>query len=254
MLAPRRLTREAHNAETVDMSPHSGAPTLLLIPTALEARRLEDQGGFGSGLALQALCGFGPVAAAARTAELIAVLRPARVLLVGIAGSYDTRALAIGSASDFEAVAIDGIGVGEAETFLGPPALGFPQWPGESRGRASAILDRIDLSTSGSKDAPDAARRTLLLTTCGASDSPAQAQRRHERFPEAIAEDMEGFGVAMACTLAGVPLTIVRGISNAVGDRDPAHWRIPAALAAARSLALEILRGEPQAPSATRTA
>jgi futalosine hydrolase len=52
---------------------------------------------------------------------------------------------------------------------------------------------------------------------------------------------MEGFAVAAACALEGIPLRIVRGISNEVGDRRPEHWRIPAALAAARERALEVL-------------
>jgi len=45
----------------------------------------------------------------------------------------------------------------------------------------------------------------------------------------------------MACDLADVPLRIVRGISNRVGDRDSSNWRIPGALAAARRLAIELL-------------
>jgi futalosine hydrolase len=53
---------------------------------------------------------------------------------------------------------------------------------------------------------------------------------------------MEGFAVAFACTLADTPVSIVRGVSNVVGDRDPAHWRIPSALGAARLCALEVLR------------
>jgi futalosine hydrolase len=53
---------------------------------------------------------------------------------------------------------------------------------------------------------------------------------------------MEGFGVALACALARVPLAIVRGISNAAGERDTKRWRIREALAAARETALELLR------------
>ena len=68
----------------------------------------------------------------------------------------------------------------------------------------------------------------------------------HERYSGALAEDMEGFGVALACQLAGTPCWIVRGISNQVGDRDPAHWRIPAALTAARRRALELLGVDPE--------
>jgi futalosine hydrolase len=52
---------------------------------------------------------------------------------------------------------------------------------------------------------------------------------------------MEGFAVALSCALAGVPLSIVRGISNQVGDRAPENWAIPRALAAARELALSVI-------------
>ncbi|HUR29431.1 MAG TPA: hypothetical protein VM509_14675, partial [Planctomycetota bacterium] len=87
------------------MSPPLGAPTLILVPTALELARLQDQGGLGQG-ALVATCGFGPIAAAARTAELVARLPPARVILVGIAGAFDVRRDPLGSALEFGAVAV----------------------------------------------------------------------------------------------------------------------------------------------------
>jgi futalosine hydrolase len=59
---------------------------------------------------------------------------------------------------------------------------------------------------------------------------------------------MEGYAVALACALAGVPVSIVRGASNVVGDRDPARWRIPSALSAARERALRMLREPEHAP------
>lgn len=224
--------------------PPVGSPTVLLFPTDLERRRVEDHGAIEPGLAVQALCGFGPVAAAARTAELIATLRPARVLLIGIAGAYDASSHAIGEAFEFDAVAIDGIGVGEGANLIAPPALGFPQWPG-SAGGSSAIFDRLALCTARGASSP-----RLLLTTCAASADARQAAQRRERFPDAVAEDMEGFAVATACAMAGVPVRIVRGISNVVGDRTPGHWRIPAALAAARRLAIEILGARGEWPAA----
>jgi len=221
-----------------------GSPTLILIPTAVERRRIEDCGGFEPGLALVAQCGFGPIAAAARTAELLERFKPARVMLIGIAGTFDAERLPVGNAIEFDAVAIEGIGAGEGERLVGPTAMGFPQWPG-SPGGAEPIHDRIVL---GSRSAPadsralrDPEKSALLLSTCAASDSPDHARLRRARFPEALAEDMEGFAVAFACTLAGVPISIVRGVSNVVGDREPGHWRIPAALAAARLCALESL-------------
>lgn len=205
----------------------------MLVPTDLERRRLADLGGLGRGLALEHTGGFGAVAAAARSMQLLAALRPARVLLLGIAGSFDPERHPIGSALEFGAVAIDGIGAGEGPRTRGPSALGFPQWPGSGDGRLRAIEERLPLAAPA--DAP------LLLTTCAASDGPEHAALRRSRFPTAAAEDMEGFAVALACALAGVPLRIVRGISNEVGLRDPRAWRIPAALGAARELALTIL-------------
>jgi futalosine hydrolase len=56
-----------------------------------------------------------------------------------------------------------------------------------------------------------------------------------------MAEDMEGFGVALACRLHGVPVDIVRGISNTVGDRDKARWRVETALEAAAAVALTLM-------------
>jgi futalosine hydrolase len=56
------------------------------------------------------------------------------------------------------------------------------------------------------------------------------------RHPDAVAEGMEGFGVATAAVDAGVPFGEVRTISNLVGPRDRAGWRIPDALAALTEL------------------
>src|SRR6185436_14254323 len=70
----------------------------------------------------------------------------------------------------------------------------------------------------------------LLLTACAAADGDAQVADRRQRHPAAAAEDMEGYGVALACALAGVPLAIVRGIANRVGDRATAGWAIGDAL------------------------
>ena len=210
----------------------TGSPTLLLVPTALEERGLLA-GGLPAGLALRELCGFGAVVAAARAAQLAAQLRPARVLLVGIAGTYDAGSHPPGEAREFSAVALEGIGAGEGDDLLGPGALGFAQWPSAAGGGAE-IGERIDLAAG-----PDSAG--LLLSVCAASASEAQARRRRRRFPGAVAEDLEGFAVATACTLAGIPLRIVRGFSNGCGERDRARWRTDEALAAARELALEIL-------------
>ena len=212
--------------------------TLVLVPTAAERQGLAAT--LGAGLEPSPkieLCGFGPVAAAARAAALVAEHRPQRVMLVGIAGRLDAR-LDIGAAYRFDRVACYGVGAGSGDGFLPAAALGWSQWPGDHPDLGVAVGDVIDCGAAITTAGPPSG---LLLTACAASASPDDVARRMRLFPAAAAEDMEGFGVALACRLAGVPLTIIRGISNAAGDRDHARWRVPEALAAAAALALRTL-------------
>jgi len=195
-----------------------GAPTLTLVPTRLELDRL---GELGPQAGLVELCGFGPVAAAFRAGELLLRYGPRRVLLLGIAGTHDAATLPIGTASTFGEVRLEGVGAGEGEDLVGPGALGLAQW--------GAVEDRLPLAGQPGR---------TLLTVCAASRGEAQASRRARGVH---AEDMEAFGVALACQASGTPLTVVRGISNLAGDGDVGKWQIDEALAAARDLAVREL-------------
>lgn len=234
-LNPRSL-KQAQSGRQTRMPRH-----LILIPTEMERRGLEPmlatataRGGHVE------LCGFGPVAAAARAAQLIGEHKPERVLLVGIAGRLDDQ-LVIGDAYRFKRVACYGIGAGSGGDFVPATALGWQQWPGDA-GDASdqtggQIGDVISCAASGA----GGGRADLLLTVCAAAACAKDVRLRLQAFPGAVAEDMEGFAVALACRLQGVPFDIVRGISNAAGDRDKSHWQIAAALEATGRLALEIM-------------
>lgn len=218
---------------------------LLLIPTEPELRllrpRLQRLAGDDRAASqwTLALCGFGLVAAAARTAMLIAQHRPQQVLLVGIAGAL-SESVTIGAAYTFERVVCDGIGVGSDADYLAAAQIGWNQWAGEDP--SSVIGDEIEL-TSDTR-AGQTMSGAALLSVCAASAHRRQAEQRQQRYPEAIAEEMEGFGVAMACQLAGVPLRIVRGISNHAGNRNLAQWQIEESLAAAAELAAALIAAE----------
>ena len=207
---------------------------LILVPTAVERHTLEPLLSplCKAGSELE-LCGFGPVAAAARTAHLLADRRPSRVLLLGIAGSLDDR-LAVGTACRFSEVACFGVGVGSGRDFVRAGDLAWHQWPGDPRSESSPIGDRLPCFAAPPSQTH---RAPLLLTSCAASACADDARARKAMFPEAMAEDMEGFAVALACRLRGVPLDIIRGISNVAGDRDKSRWQVHAALAAAAALA-----------------
>ena len=207
--------------------------TLVLVPTEIERRHLARQPGFGVDAPCE-LCGFGPVAAAARARDAIAAHEPERVVLVGIAGTFDPGGLPVGTAAVFPSVLMHGVGVGVA-SFVPAPALGFRHWPRRGGGEADGP-EALALA----HPVPPAAG--ALLTVCAAAATEAEAGERRALFPSVVAEDMEGFAVVLACRLAEVPVAIVRGISNAVGDRRFERWQIPEALDAAWLVAADLLQ------------
>ncbi len=212
---------------------------LVLVPTAAELQYLpmhflnviERKGG-----AIE-LCGFGPVVAAARAASLIVAHQPKQVVLCGIAGALGDS-LQVASAYRFDSVACYGVGVGCGQNYRSSSSMGWRQWPGDGGGHASsaAIGDVIELSKLRS-----ATEQRLLLTACAASQDDADIAMRRSLYPQALAEDMEGFAVAAACQLAGVPISVVRGISNRAGHRDHVDWKIAEAMMAAAALVEEMI-------------
>ena len=222
------------------MTSNAQRSCLLLIPTAKERTGLfavaECERAISElGVDVE-MCGFGPIAASARTARLLAQTRYQRVILAGIAGSY-SDSLPVGRACLFERVSCWGIGAGSGKDFQIAPQIGFSQLS-EDRPEQSS-RDIINLETP----LPTAAQ-SLLLTCCAAAQSEEDCSQRLGRFPEAVAEDMEGFGVALACHAAGIPLVIVRGISNRAGDRRVSGWAINPALQAAAALLTEVLKSD----------
>ena len=73
-----------------------------------------------------------------------------------------------------------------------------------------------------------------IVSVAAASGDAEEARLLRTRRPGVVVEDMETWAVALAAADAGIPLRVLRAISNAAGDRDQAHWRIGAALAALR--------------------
>lgn len=213
---------------------------LILVPTDRERRLIVERlaGRLPPDAGVEP-CGFGLVAAAARAARFLAASRPDRVILAGIAGRFG-ESLAIGDAALFEAVACHGIGAGSGARFVPAARLGWPQWQGSTAEGDAPIGDSLPC------DVPRGDALTcapLLLSVAAASADADDVRLRRESHPDAVAEEMEGFGVAVACRLAGVPLTIVRGISNDAGDRDASRWRIDEALHAAADLLVRIVEG-----------
>ncbi len=201
---------------------------LILVPTALEMRYLEHCD-FGYGTTIE-LCGFGMVAASICTTRLLDRYCPTEVVLVGIAGGIK-REMQVGHAYRFGQVVCHGIGAGSGKDFQTAGELGWKHWTGPPE-----ITDRWALD--------DIVLENVLLSSASASAGPEDVAQKLRCFPDADAEDMEGFAVAAACRLAQIPLTIVRGISNKAGDRDQQNWQVKTAMQAARAEVMCLLNSD----------
>ena len=234
-------------------------PLLVLVPTPREAALLFERpaGSFGAPETVRlagvevsvALCGLGLAAAGAAAATWISKVAPRRILLAGLCGTFDRRRLPIGGVLIAESVACDGIGADEGVRFapFAEPQLAATLTRG---GRPDAApnqlpaLDRIILA------APEitGALRGALLSVAASAGSPEMVATRRRRHPNALAEEMEGYAVALAALLAGIPLTIVRGACNVAGDRDHRAWKIPESLAAVRAALVTIVQSAVTTP------
>jgi futalosine hydrolase len=82
-----------------------------------------------------------------------------------------------------------------------------------------------------------------VLTVNTATGSSESADRLRTRYPAAIGEAMEGYGVAAAAARFGLPVAEVRAVSNLIGPRDRSAWRIGEALATLTAAAAPIVEG-----------
>ncbi|MEV6804008.1 MULTISPECIES: futalosine hydrolase [unclassified Streptomyces] len=169
--------------------------------------------------------GVGPALAAASTAGALTAAalagRPyGLVVSAGIGGGFAPDA-PLGSLVVADAITVADLGAETADGFLPVTELGFgtvSHHPPESLVRATA-------EATG-------ARTGTILTVSTVTGTAARAAALRARHPGALAEGMEGFGVAEAAAAHGVPVLEIRAVSNPVGPRDRAAWRIGDALAA----------------------
>ncbi|WP_109006280.1 futalosine hydrolase [Streptomyces rishiriensis] len=168
--------------------------------------------------------GVGPAAAAAATdaALTAAAVRGDQYHLVvstGIAGGFAPVA-DVGSVVVADRVIAADLGCETPDGFLSIDCLGF----GVSEHTCAPHLSAAVARVLGAVHAP-------VLTVSTVTGTAERAQCLRQRHG-AAAEAMEGFGVAEAAAVHGVPLLELRTVSNAVGPRDRAAWRIPDALTA----------------------
>ncbi|MCG5447083.1 futalosine hydrolase [Micromonospora sp. NIE79] len=206
--------------------------TGLLVVTAVPAEADAVRAGLVDRSVTVTPIGVGPAVAGAATARLLALAeaagRPYRaVVSAGVAGGFTGRAevgdTVLGTASiaaDLGAESPDGF-IPVDELGMPPALLGAGSRVPADPGLLAALRAALPAATAGPV--------LTVSTVTGTTASTDELRRRH---PEAVAEAMEGYGVAVAAAQAGVPFAELRTISNPIGPRDRDAWRLREALAA----------------------
>ncbi|MEU8524522.1 MULTISPECIES: futalosine hydrolase [Streptomyces] len=182
------------------------------------------------------VAGVGPAAAAAATSTALARAALGHgptagprtapydlVVSAGIAGGFQPDA-PLGAIVVSDAIVAADLGAETPDGYLPVEELGFGhsvhRVPDALTGRiAGALADGVQRHVVGPV--------LTVSTVTGTAERAAELARRH---PRAAAEAMEGFGVAEAAAAYGVPVVEIRAVSNPVGPRDRANWRIGQAM------------------------
>ncbi|MET8802787.1 futalosine hydrolase [Streptomyces sp. NPDC004546] len=169
--------------------------------------------------------GVGPALAAASVSAALTAARLAStpydlVVSAGIGGGFQPEA-PVGSLVVADRITVADLGAETAEGFVPVTELGF----GTVTHHPPRFLVRIASEATG-------APAGTVLTVSTVTGTAARAAELRARHPRALAEGMEGFGVAEAAVAHGTAVLEIRAVSNPVGPRDRAAWRIGDALAA----------------------
>lgn len=212
-------------------------------PWAVERGRLG-----GAAVALLA-AGLGKANVALALGAVTERVAAGLILSVGVGGAFPGSGLEPGDLAVASEEVYADEGAETAEGWQGLDAVGIPLWEAADGG---VYLNRLPVDpaeTAGLAAAARAAGRAAVgpfVTVSTVTGSAARAAWLRERFG-AVCETMEGAAAAHAALARGVPFAEVRGISNAVGPRDRASWRLAEAAAAAQGAALAFLEARESA-------
>ncbi|MFI6621336.1 futalosine hydrolase [Streptomyces sp. NPDC050528] len=193
----------------------------ILVATAVPAERDAVARAFTGDSAVDVIAaGVGPAAAAAATATALAGASYGLVVSAGIAGGFQPEA-PVGSLVIADEITVADLGAETPDGFVPVTELGF-----------GAVTHRPPNALVRDLAAATGARVGAVLTVSTVTGTAARATELRARHPRALAEAMEGFGVAEAAAAHGIPVLELRAVSNPVGPRDRTAWRIGDALAA----------------------
>lgn len=193
----------------------AGRPVLLL------------EGGMGKSNAAQALT----AALETRVAH--------GIVAFGVGGAYAGAGLGAGGVALATTEVYGDEGVQAPSAWLSTVEIGIPLLRSTDGDRYNEIplpRERVAAASAALTDCGVAHATGPFVTVSSCSGTAARGAELRERHG-AIVESMEGAAYVHVATLYELPCVEVRGVSNAVEDRDLSRWRLEdAAVAAARAV------------------
>lgn len=181
--------------------------------------------------------GVAKVNTAAGLALALSMLKPEQVIQFGIAGAFKGSGLALGQVAVATQETHMDTGVQLEHEWQDMTALGFPLTAGHYNiFKTNADLTRTLADVTGATPQPFGTSETV-------TGNFALAETLYRRFGVST-ESMEGAAAAQVCTALKIPFAEIRGISNVVGERDKARWRLKDAVNKVNEAMLRHLRVE----------
>lgn len=179
--------------------------------------------------------GVAKVNTAAGLTLALHTIEPGRVVQFGIGGAFAGSGLRLEQVAAATRETHMDTGVALEDDWRDMASLGFPlvrehfnTFPTDAAlTQTLAVLTRATPCAFGTSE-----------TVTG---SFGRAEVLRGRFGVAV-ESMEGAAAAQVCTALGVPFAELRGVSNAVGERDKGRWALGGAVGAVNRAVLSYLR------------
>jgi len=180
-----------------------------------------------------AVTGVGLMPSTYAIIQLIAKSKPDMIIQVGIAGSFNPS-LALGTAVTVEREIPADMGVFEKEGYRDIFELGLaeknmpPFEQGAILNHHQTLLEALALPA------------VSAVSVNEISTSTEKINLFSEKYKADI-ESMEGAALHYVCALQHIPFVQIRGISNKVGERDKAKWKISESLLAATNACINLI-------------
>lgn len=189
--------------------------------------------------------GIGKVNAAHAAVSVIERFPVHAIINAGVGGAYPGARLEIGDVAVATREIYGDEGVIERNGWKGLDRIGIPlvtagskefynEFPLDS-GISSNVRRIMNRKRWGF-----GVRRGRFVTVSASSGTRRRAKELGSRF-RAVCENMEGAAVAHICTIYGVPMTEMRGISNIAGIRDRRRWDLEGASAHCQEIVSEVI-------------